>query len=426
MQGLLILTEKSQTSEFIWHLLLRSRLVDLLPRHATLRPQFVFRTPGRWARAVWLLGLKRPGSSGLIGLIVVALLTAPGGILRADHLVLRDLNWLDNIRVTGFDEDGVRLEDGRQWTWDQIASGGVAPDQQAEFDAFQKRLSLPLYRLQWRLQLEDDSDLLTCTEPLLETYSDRKSLTAAMVWYGEFRGRLAQGQRAAAVQSLLKIDSILQSGNVNSAALATVLSRGDQRPWLDPESGVCTQMLPVWFNADEAKTQWEDVYNDYLAIQAPSPTATLYVAALATAADHAQVATQLLQKLEQPTSGQRQWSNLIRLEVERPEAGSQERMSQLTTDIQGYSRPLQVVGYYTLGRARLAMDQDSSIQKGQLELLRIPAVLKDVAEQVSGDAISQVAASLEANDHPREANILWNELKTNYPLSWHARPRTGQ
>lgn len=426
MQGLLILTEKSQTSDFIWHLLFRSRLVDLLPRHATLRPQFVFRTPVRWARAVWLLCLKRLGSPGLTGLFVVALLTAPGGILRADHLVLRNLNWLDNIRVTGFDEDGVRLEDGRQWTWDKIASGGVAPDQQAEFDAFQKRLSLPLYRLQWRLQLEDDSDLLTCTEPLLETYSDRMSLTAAMVWYGEFRGRLAQGQRAAAVQPLLKIDSILQSGDVNSAALATVLSRDDQRPWLDPESGVCTQMLPVWFNADEAKTQWEFVYNDYLAIQAPSTTATLYVASLATAADHAQVATQLLQKLEQPTPGQRQWSNLIRLEVERPEAGSQERMSQLTTDIQGYSRPLQVVGYYTLGRARLAMDQDSSIQKGQLELLRIPAVLKDVAEQVSGDAISQVAASLEANDHPREANILWNELKTNYPQSWHARPRTEQ
>lgn len=420
-----ILTEKAQTSDLICHKLFRSRLVHLLLRHAILRPQFALRTQVRWAGVVWFKLLQRYRWRSLLFGLVLATLAATSQAVNADHLVLRNLQRIDNVQGMDFDKDGVRLEDGRHWTWDRIYSGVVAPDRQAEFDALQKQLSLPLYRLQWRLQLGDDSELLTCTEPLLETFSGQSSLTAAMVWYGEFRGRLAQGERAAAVRPLLKIDAILRSGNVNPAILATVLSRGKERPWLDPETGLCTQMLPVWFDLDEAKSQWEAVHNDYLEIQNPSPTATLYVASLAAAADHAPVALELLQKLEQPTTGQSQWSNLIRLEVERPKNDGHERMNQLTADVQGYSRPLQVVGYYTLGRSRLAMEQDSSIQKGQLELLRIPAVLEDVAEQVSSAAISQVAESLEANARPREANILWNELKTNYPLSWHARRRAG-
>lgn len=353
----------------------------------------------------------------------LTLVTKPSGVSGADHLVLRNLQLLDNVEVLGFDEDGIKLQDGRQWTWDQIVSGKVSDDQQQEFNDLLSKLSLPLYRLDWRLRLGNDSDLLTCVDPLLETYGNRISLAAAKVWYGELRGRLAQGQRAAALIPLLKIDRIIRSGTVSSATLQDVLSSGDNRNWSDPTTGICMQLLPVWFDQAEAEEHWKATFETYSALQAPSTTATLYVSSLAVAAGQNSTSLELLQAIDSPSQGQQQWVDLIRFEMERLENGTQNREAQVAGSIHQYSRPLQAIAYYALGCSRIEKTQETTIQKGQLDLLKIPAELDDVAEEVASAALSRVASSLESTNHPREAGILWNELNSRYPASWHSQQR---
>ena len=353
----------------------------------------------------------------------LTLMMKPAGGSGADHLVLRNLQLLDNVEVLGFDEDGIKLQDGRQWTWDQVISGKVTEGQQQEFNDLLSKLSLPLYRLDWRLRLGNDSDLLTCVDPLLETYRNRNSLAAAKVWYGELRGRLAQGQRAAALIPLLKIDRIIQSGTVNSATLQDVLSSGNNRNWFDPATGICMQLLPVWFDQMEAKEHWKSTFETYSALQEPSATATLYVSSLAVAAGQNSTALELLQAINSPSRGQQQWADLIRFEMERLQNGTQNREAQVAGGIHQYSRPLQAVAYYALGCSRIETMQETTIQKGQLDLLRIPAELDDVAEEVASAALSRVALSLESTNHPREANILWKEMTARYPASWHSRQR---
>ena len=109
--------------------------------------------------------------------------------------------------------------------------------------------------------------------------------------------------------------------------------------------------------------------------------------------------------------------------MERLENGTQNREAQVAGGIHQYSRPLQAVAYYALGCSRIETMQETTIQKGQLDLLRIPAELDDVAEEVASAALSRVALSLESTNHPREANILWKEMTARYPASWHSRQR---
>ena len=133
-------------------------------------------------------------------LIAAVLILAPVSLLRADRIILRNLDIISDKTVDRFDEDGVRLDDGTVISWDRIEKGRVAESKQEAFDAMLADLGSDLYRIRQRMSISDYRGLLPHAETLFSRYKARPSDTAYMVFQALMWSRLAIGQREAALE----------------------------------------------------------------------------------------------------------------------------------------------------------------------------------------------------------------------------------
>ncbi|MBW3597443.1 MAG: hypothetical protein KY475_09230, partial [Planctomycetes bacterium] len=198
----------------------------------------------------------------------------------ADRIILRNLTVISDKTVTAFDEDGVRLSDGGVIRWDEIERATVAPDKQAAFDAMLSELGTHLYRIRQRLSVGDYKGLLSHAEAVYPRYQQRRSETAYMVCQAVMWGRLAVNRREEAIEPYWRCFELLRRAGGNSIDLP-----GDRRLQFDPETGVTSELLPVWFDADAAGKVLDDVLNAAAQLSKPLPEATrIYYGTLALAA----------------------------------------------------------------------------------------------------------------------------------------------
>ena len=113
----------------------------------------------------------------------------------ADRIILRNFDVINNVKIIGFDEDGVQLDPGGLLTWDQIEAGTLAAEQQAAFNAMLKELGDPLYRIRQRLSIGDYQGLLSYAEKISVRYKARTGDSAYWVALGLMWGRIADGRR---------------------------------------------------------------------------------------------------------------------------------------------------------------------------------------------------------------------------------------
>lgn len=118
---------------------------------------------------------------------------------QADRLILRDLSFLSDITVIGFDEEGVKVTDNSLVPWHEIELGTVSPDKQADFDRLRKELGDPLFRIHQRLKVGDYAGANEPAEAIFDRYKNRDSKVAYMVCQATMWGRLAEGEREAAL-----------------------------------------------------------------------------------------------------------------------------------------------------------------------------------------------------------------------------------
>jgi hypothetical protein len=331
----------------------------------------------------------------------------------ADRIVLRNLEILTDRTVKAFDEDGIQLDDGRLLTWDVIEKAKVA-SRQAEFDQMLNELGTHLYRIRQRLKVGDYRGLVTHANALFARYAGRQSDTAYMVCQALMWGRIAAGQREAALEPYLRCFAWHRRCQAEGRPVPLP---GERRLQLDLEQGLTSELPPVWFDGAAAKKALPGVTAAIAALDSPRPPGIYtYLASLALAADQPDVAAQAVKNLQ----GMQTMQAILaaQAEVMKSQSGSgvqllRERISELDAEMQ----PLAL---YWLGRARL-VDSDRRVRdEGLLDLLKIVAVFGEDQPELAAAGLYEAMQVLARDGDSKGSIAVRRELLDRYGQTWHA------
>jgi hypothetical protein len=347
-------------------------------------------------------------------LIFLALTLLPGFSLRADRIVLRNLDILSNVTVARFDEDGVLLDDGRLIGWDRIERGRVAEAQQAAFDRLLSELGSHLYRIRQRLGVDDDRGLLSHAEAVYDRYAGRRSETAYMVFQSLMWSRLAVGQREAALQPYLDCLECLREA---ADAGVTLDLPGSRRLQIDLKSGLSQELPPIWFDAAAAEQHLAGVAKTIAEMAQPRPPATqIYYATMALAAGQRDKAVAALEGLDDLP----QLKAIVEAQIllSRGDASAAaESLRRLVDQLDSDWKPL---AFYWLGRCQIVAADVDTRNAGMLDLLRIPALYgQEHPELAAAGLYSTMQVLTETGDRKGSISIR-RELLDRYGRTWHA------
>lgn len=347
-----------------------------------------------------------------VALIVGALATP----LHADRIVLRNLEILRDQAVASFDEDGVRLEDGRTLTWDEIESGRVAEARQDEFDRMLSDLGEPLYRIRQRLKVGDFRALSVPTEAVYPRYVGRRGASAYMVFQATMWSRLASGRREAALEPYLRCLEHLRN-----VAQADVGLPGQRRLRFDPQTGMTPELLAVWFDRAAAKAAMPGVLQAIKEMTPPLPPAAhVYYGTLALAAGDQSRAMQVLAGLEAEDGTVAELRDVAMAQREVSLGRPGEAVDKLRARVDDLSPATKPLGLYWLGTALIQSDDDQARKQGVLYLLHVPALYGTKHRDLAAAGLYGARETLlQMNDKPG-GEALRRELRVNYGRTFHA------
>lgn len=399
-------------------------MTDLTPTHPdrhTLprrHADFPIQIPRR-PRHIW--SKMSPWIKPIIVSLLLVLTLSPW--VTADQLMLRNLTRISDITIDDFDEDGVRLSDGRQFDWGQVMRGDVDDDRQADFDELHSGLGMPLYRLRTRLSVRDDHDLSSLAEPLFETYSSRTSPSALLVCIATMRARIAGGDRPSALVPFFESLRILNDLSDLDETRSVLVDCGFA---VDLESGICSTYLPVWYDADAAKNSFDAARTKYdeLALEMP-PGAGLYIATLAAMSGESEAAELILDSVRPATQEILELTEIARLQNRLLQAPDSQTVD-FRTNLDKLLPRNQAIALYWLGATGMGSTEVRDQQEAMLDLLRIPAQFGQFEELAAAGLFYVYRGLGELGDEEGQQNIL-RELLTRYPTSIFAEQiRTGR
>jgi hypothetical protein len=343
-------------------------------------------------------------------LALLALVNEANG---ADRIVLRNLEILTDRTVMEFDEDGIQLDDGSQLTWDVIEKAKVA-SRQAEFDEMLSELGTHLYRIRQRLKVADYRGLVTHANALFARYAGRRSDTAYMVCQALMWGRIASGQREAALEPYLRCFDWHRRCQAEGRRVPLP---GDRRLQLDLERGLTSELAPVWFDGAAAKKALPGVTAAIEALNSPRPPGIYaYLATLALAADRPEVAARAVKNLQ----GMETMQAIIAAQAEVMKSQSGPGVELLREQIRELDAEMQPLALYWLGRARL-VDSDRRVrEEGLLDLLKIVAVFGDAQPELAAAGLYEAMQILARDGDSKGSIAVRRELLDRYGQTWHA------
>lgn len=345
--------------------------------------------------------------------LIVGALPPP---VQADRIVLRNLEIVRDPAVASFDEDGVRLEGGRALSWDEIESGRVAEAKQGPFDRMLSDLGEPLYRIRQRLTVGDFRALSAPAEAVYPRYVGRSGASAYMVFQATMWSRLASGRREAALEPYLRC-----LAHLRRVAPADVGLPGERRLRFDLQTGMTTELLPVWFDQAAAKAAMPGVLQAIKEMTPPLPPAAhVYYGTLALAAGEESRAMQVLAGLkdEDGTVAELREIAMAQREVSLSRPG--EAAGKLLARVDELSPANKPLGLYWLGTALILSDDDQAKKQGVLFLLHVPALYGAEHRDLAAAGLYGARETLlRMNDRPG-AEALRRELEVNYARTFHA------
>lgn len=357
-------------------------------------------------------------ASGPIHVLVLAILSV--GLAAqpavADRIILRNLKIIDGPKVTSFDEDGAKLDDGRVVGWDDIEKARVADDQQARFDTLLKELGDPLFRIRQRMRVGDYKDLAPHAEALYPRYAERQSPTGYLVKQATMWSRIATGRREAALEPYCRCFEYLRTPRDPKNLLP-----GDRRLQFDPQTAMSASLAPVWFDAAAAKAALPSVYASITAMSRPRPEgAYVYFATLALAAGDAATADRVLVAIKSEAGPIHELREIVAVQRELLTGKPGPAAAVLDAQLADISRENQPLALYWLGRAQLDSTDLETRQRGLVRLLRIPALYGSQAPEVAAAALFQGIEVLKELDDVRGSVALRNELLVRYGQTYFA------
>jgi hypothetical protein len=332
----------------------------------------------------------------------------------ADRLILRNLELIADRTVTAVDDDGVLLDKPLtggtdRLTWDEIERGRVSPDLQGEFNRLKDELGPPLFKLRQRVRIGDYAGLLAPAEELYPRFALRQSQTAYLVCQSLMWGRLAAGQREAAVEPFLRCVDLLDRDVADPRRLP-----GPRRLLMNDDSPVCGDLPPVWLDRQAAKKVLPAVQALIKEMPMPRPAeAYVYYASLASTAGEFDEAAKVLDAIADASGGARHARDVIRgqIEIERGRPAS-----AVALDAAEKAGPPAVAGLarYWRGLQLLAAKDADQKRDGLLSLLSIPA--NDTGEQaeLAAAALHRSATALAELGDAAGAAAVRRELAARY------------
>ena len=337
----------------------------------------------------------------------------------ADLIILRNLSRIADRTVAAFNEDGVRLDNGRVVSWDAIERGRIS-EGQAAFDKMLSELGLPLYRIRQRLKVGDYPGVLEHAEKLYPRYAGRNSPTAYMVAQALMWGRLAQGRREEALEPYLMCYDYLRSlppGTDLSAILP-----GARRLKYHLESGLSLDLTPLWFDSQMAQKTLPGVLNTIRRMKAPRPAGTrIYYGSLALAAGQDEQGAKIVQEMQ---TNQRLLIELREIVLSQYDirqnraSDAADRLEPLIEDVTPENRPLAL---YWLGRAQTAAPQPKLAQEGALNLLHLPALYGRKRPELAAAGLYHAMQALSRQGDSAGSVAIRKELLQHYVSTHHAQ-----
>jgi hypothetical protein len=340
----------------------------------------------------------------------------------ADRIILRNLEIISDRTVTVFHEDGIRLDDGRTLSWDEVERATVA-ERQEEFDRLLGELGEPLYRIRQRLTVGDYQGILEPAETVYPRYVARRSSTAYMVFQGLMWSRLAAGQRESALEPYLLCIEYLRHRPRDAA----IPLPGDRRLRWNSETGLSDELTPIWFDPAAARDALPGVGRVVGGMKKPWPPAVpLYYASLAVGAEEPGRVASALRLFDSDRKSLQQLATILVAQQEILANQPGDEVARLQADWASYEGMNRALALYWLGKWKLQNSEASEADEGLLLLLRLPASNAASYPDLAAAALGAAGQFLHQAGRAVEGEILLEELMRTFGTTFHARQRKTQ
>ena len=353
---------------------------------------------------------------GRYGFSAAGMLILVASIARGDQLVLRDLTRISGVQISRFDEDGILLENGDRYGWDRIERGTVATDKQPAFDRSLRELGEPLFRIRKRLDAGDYRELENEAETLYPRYRSRQSPTAYVVCQSVMWARLASGRREAAVEPYLRCFTILRSHGDEVVDLP-----GKRRLRFDLQTGMSSELVPVWFSAKEAEQALPHVFQAVAEMPEPRPEGTrIYYATLALTIGRVEDARRVLDGIRGEEPALQQLREIVRAQLAIATGAAEAAADQLTERLEQYDAGTKPLAIYWLGTAQLRSKIPETQQRGLLRLMHLPAAYSKRYPELAAAALYRAAEFFSERRQTQPLAAVRQELLEQYGQTVHA------
>jgi hypothetical protein len=358
----------------------------------------------------------RASAISVAAVVWAALLWSAHVPALAERVILRNLEVISGKRVLGFDEDGLRLDDGTRIAWEQVERAQVSPEQQAAFDRMLNEIGTQLYRLHQRLAVGDHRGLLEHAEALYPRYVGRDSEAAYVVFQSLMWGRLATGQREAAVEPYVRAFDYLQRRRPEDVRLP-----GQRRLSFDRQTGMSAELVPLWFDAQACRAALPGVLRAVSEMAEPRPEGMrIYYGTLALTAGQWEEARRVLAGVQ---GLQPKLAELLTIAVAQGEvlAGASgdalRRLEETSSRLAPENRPLAL---YWLGRSKLAESDPDQRRVGMLQLLELPALYGERYPEVAAAGLYHAMSAFAQDQNVTAQAAVRRELLSHYKQTYHA------
>jgi len=357
-----------------------------------------------------------PGQS--MAILVAVLWFAVPVQAKADRLILRDLRLLGNITVIGFDEEGVKVTDNNLIPWHEIELGTVSPDKQDDFDRLRKELGDPLFRIHQRLKVGDYAGAREPAEAIFQRYKDRDSKVAYMVCQAAMWGRLAEGDREAALEPYFCCLRIMKK---TARTSQTTQLPGSRSLDYDKQTGLTSDVLPIFFDREKAAAALPEASSAAKSIGSSAPDGVLvYMASLAIAAEDFIEAESWKGQIRSGNPTLKQWPTLLTAQSRIQTGdliGARADLAPLIHSLEPWNQP---VAWYLLGICGARSSEFLRIENGVLDLLHVPALYGTDHPELAAAALSESYAALKRIQQPEQAQDIRRQLLLYYGGTIHA------
>lgn len=337
--------------------------------------------------------------------------------LAQDTVVLRDLTVVRG-QLEKLDSSGIKFSAQRQIGWQNALSCNLAEPEQSQFQKFVVEKGLPLFLADQKLRYRDLVGLSEIGEALFKqlskTHNQFSDEEKFLIYIATMKSRIANGDRAAAVQPFLKAATLFQKKKV---AENQVVRLGVSPVVL--RAGVTDEILPVWFDRGASNIAVRNLQSELGSDLSNDSSGLLcYLTALHLHLDSEDKAQPIMEELKRrklPLG----WMEILGAQFGIAQGRNVSAVSQLQKELPQFPKRLRAAANFVVGK-ELGSDPQSA-DLAVLKLLGIPAGQKEDMPAMASAALYEAMNILKKTGQTREVVTLQNELLKRFPNTYHGR-----